>query len=62
MRWTLESPVHNERCTPGLGTREMETAEGNPGTASSPYFHLQMKAEAAVEVGLEVGLEEAGDA
>ena len=41
MRWTLESPVHNERCTPGLGTREMETAEGNPGTASSPYFHLR---------------------
>ncbi len=43
MRWTLESPVHNERCTPGLGTREMETAEGNPGTASSPYFHLNGK-------------------
>ena len=40
MRWTLESPVHNERCTPGLGTREMETAGGNPGTASSPYVHL----------------------
>ncbi len=41
MRWTPESPVHNERCTPGLGTREMETAGGNPGTASSPYFHLR---------------------
>ncbi len=40
MRWTLESPVHNERCTPGLGRREMETAGGNLGMASSPYFHL----------------------
>ena len=41
MRWTLESPVHNERCTPGLGTREVETAGGDPGMASSPYFHLR---------------------
>ena len=52
MRWTLESPVHNERCTPGLRRREMETAGGNLGTASSPYFHLngKTKAQASTEV------------
>ena len=57
MRWTPESPVHNERCTPGLGTREMETAGSNPGTASSPYFHLQVTTVAAKDVGLEAGAE-----
>ena len=51
MPWTPESPVHNERCTPGLGTREMETAGSNPGTASSPYFHLNGKAEVKVAIG-----------
>ena len=35
----LESPVHNERCTPGSGTRAVETAESNLGMASRPYVH-----------------------
>ncbi len=30
----LESPVHNERCTPGLGTGVGETTAGNRGTGA----------------------------
>ena len=34
---TLESPVHNERCTPGSGAGDGETTAGNCGTgAPSP--------------------------
>jgi hypothetical protein len=51
MRWTPESPVHNERCTPGLGTREMKTARGNSGTASSPYVHLKTRPARTVDHG-----------
>ncbi len=36
---TLESPVHNERCTPGLGIEEEETNMSNHRTASSSYSH-----------------------
>jgi hypothetical protein len=36
-RQTLESPVHNERCTPGSGAGDEETTVGNHGTGvSSP--------------------------
>lgn len=39
MRKTLESPVHNERCTPGLGMGTVKTAVGNRGMASLSHFH-----------------------
>ncbi|MBF0148378.1 MAG: group II intron reverse transcriptase/maturase [Magnetococcales bacterium] len=42
---TSESPVHNERCTPGLGMRGAETAGGNPGEAPPPYIHLKKQGQ-----------------
>ena len=41
MRWTPESPVHNERCPPGLGMRTVQTAGGNSGMAAPSYLHLR---------------------
>ncbi|WP_341808889.1 group II intron maturase-specific domain-containing protein [Wolbachia endosymbiont (group E) of Neria commutata] len=38
---TLESPVHNERCTPGLGIEEEKTNMSNHRTASLPHIHLK---------------------
>jgi len=40
-RQTLESPVHNERCTPGSGAGDEETAVGNYGTGVSSPRSLQ---------------------
>ena len=37
----LESPVHNERCTPGSGTGAGETAGGNPGIGAPPPRSLK---------------------
>ncbi|WP_265037045.1 group II intron reverse transcriptase/maturase [Wolbachia endosymbiont (group A) of Anomoia purmunda] len=37
---TLESPVHNERCTPGLGVEEEKTSMSNHKTASLPHIHF----------------------
>ena len=36
-----ESPVHNERCTPGSGTGAGETAGGNPGIGAPPPRSLK---------------------
>ena len=36
-----ESPVHNERCTPGSGTGGGETGGSNPDTAPCPHVHLK---------------------
>jgi len=38
---TLESPVHNERCTPGSGAGAEETTVGNRGTGASSPRSLQ---------------------
>ena len=36
-----ESPVHNERCTPGSGTGAAETGGGNPDIGASPPRSLR---------------------
>jgi RNA-directed DNA polymerase len=38
-----ESPVHNERCTPGSGTGAGETGGGNPDSGASPPRSLRDK-------------------
>jgi hypothetical protein len=38
-----ESPVHNERCTPGSGTEVGETGGGNPDSGASPPRSLRDK-------------------
>jgi len=38
-----ESPVHNERCTPGSGTGAGETGGGNPDSGASPPRSLRNK-------------------
>ena len=38
-----ESPVHNERCTPGSGTGVEETGGGNPDSGASPPRSLRDK-------------------
>ena len=38
-----ESPVHNERCTPGSGTGDGETAGGDPGYGAPPPRSLRGK-------------------
>ena len=38
-----ESPVHNERCTPGSGTGAAETGGGNPDIGASPPRSLRDK-------------------
>ncbi len=35
-----ESPVHNERCTPGSGTGDGETGGSNPDAALCPHVHM----------------------
>ena len=37
-----ESPVHNERCTPGSGTGAGETGGGNPDSGAPPPRSLRM--------------------
>lgn len=36
-----ESPVHNERCTPGSGTGGEETGGSNPDAAPRPHVYLK---------------------
>src|ERR1700687_2444948 len=48
-----ESPVHNERCTPGSGTGAGETGGGNPDSGASPPRSLRDKLDrSAMEAGL----------
>jgi RNA-directed DNA polymerase len=42
-----ESPVHNERCTPGPGTGGGETGGSNPAEAPCPHVHLKSQRSAA---------------
>jgi RNA-directed DNA polymerase len=42
-----ESPVHNERCTPGSGTGGGETGGSNPAEAPCPHVHLKSQRSAA---------------
>ena len=42
----LESPVHNERCPPGLGVGVEETTGRNPGSAPTPHLHLRAQGDA----------------
>ena len=39
----LESPVHNERCTPGSGTGGGESAQGNLGVGAPPPCSLKRR-------------------
>ena len=48
-----ESPVHNERCTPGSGTGAGETGGGNPDSGASPPRSLRDKEDRS---GMEAGL------
>jgi hypothetical protein len=41
-----ESPVHNERCTPGSGTGGGETGGSNPVEAPCPHVHLKRQGSA----------------
>ena len=42
-QWTVESPVHNERCTPGSGVGAAETAGSDRGMASQSHFHRNIQ-------------------
>jgi hypothetical protein len=44
-----ESPVHNERCTPGSGTGAGETGGGNPDSGPSPPRSLRSKTQGSDE-------------
>ena len=41
-----ESPVHNERCTPGSGTGGGETGGSNPAKAPCPHVHIKRQENA----------------